>query len=69
MKVKELHRFLRRSSFIIRPARYASEEICDRSLRLVSFTAMVVLKNTSHGRRAFCGSFLRFYANSEEAFI
>ena len=47
---------LRRSAFLVRPARYALKQIRDRWAVLKSVTATVAVQSTSQGRRVFCGS-------------
>jgi len=49
---------LRRSTFVIRPARDAFKQMGDQFPMTVRVAAPVVLRGTSHGRRAFCGSLL-----------
>jgi hypothetical protein len=58
--------FLRRSSFIIRPARYALKQISSRFAMPMSVTATVTLHSASQGRRVFCGSLLKFSEESRE---
>jgi len=54
-KFDDLDFQLRRSLFLVRPARYALKQISDRSAMPMSVTATVALQSTSQGRRVFCG--------------
>jgi len=66
MKSKDLDWFLRRSLFVVRPARYARKRIWYRYSVPTSDTATVALRSTSQGRRAFCGSFLKSSVSFEQ---
>jgi hypothetical protein len=66
MKLNLFCCFLRRSSFVIRPARYARKQILYRSSLALTDTAFVTPQSFSQGRRVFCGSLLSFSADCEE---
>jgi len=60
MKYNDCNCLLRRSLFVIRPARYALKLISIRFAMPKSVTVTVTLQSSSQGRRAFCGSVLKF---------
>ena len=63
MKFSYFDSLLRRSLFVIQPARYALKQISDRSGMPMSVTATLVLQSTPQGRRVFCGSLFNFLEN------
>ena len=69
MKFIAFECFLRRSLFVIRPARYALKLISSRFAMPMSVTVTVTLQSASQGRRVFCGSLLNFFAKWQEVSI
>ena len=63
IKFNDFDFFLRHSSFVVRPARYALKLISSRFAMAMSFTATVALQSASQGRRVFYGSLLNFFRN------
>jgi len=60
MKLNLFSHFLRRSLFVIRPARYALKQIHERSAMPMNVTVTLIIQSISQGRRVFCGSLLNF---------
>jgi hypothetical protein len=58
IKFNDFDFFLRHSSFVVRPARYALKLISSRFAMPMSFMATVKLQSASQGRRVFYGSLL-----------
>jgi hypothetical protein len=58
MKLNLFSSFLRRSSFVIRPARCALSGISASRVFLMNVTTTVSVQSVSQGRRVFCGSLL-----------
>jgi len=69
MKLNRIYCFLRRSLFVIRPARYARKQILYGSSLPSTVTAPSSPRIFPQGRRVFCGSLLSFYARSGERFV
>jgi len=63
IKFNDFDFFLRHSSFVVRPARYALKLISSRFAMAMSFTATVALQSASQGRRVFYGSLSNFFRN------
>jgi hypothetical protein len=61
MKLNLFCCFLRRSLFVIRPARYALKLISIGFAMPMSYTNTVTAQSASQGRRVFCGSLFTFY--------